>query len=66
VNAPDFWNHGFMAKSVMSFEWKTPTTCAICGRPISLEDSKVTEEGKAVHGECYFEKIKKQKSDQRR
>jgi hypothetical protein len=44
---------------------KPPIKCAICGKPVSLEDSNVTEDGKAVHGECYFEKIKKRKSEQR-
>jgi hypothetical protein len=27
--------------------------CAICGKPISLEQSKVSEDGKPVHEECY-------------
>ena len=26
--------------------------CAICGKPIMLEEAKVTEEGRAVHGKC--------------
>jgi hypothetical protein len=36
-------------------------TCAICNQPISLEESKVTEDGKAVHEECYYQKIKMRK-----
>jgi hypothetical protein len=44
---------------------KSPETkCAICGKPISLEDTNVTEDGKGVHGECYFEKIKKRKEQE--
>ena len=31
--------------------------CAICGKPISLEESKATEEGKPVHEDCYVAKI---------
>jgi hypothetical protein len=26
--------------------------CAICGKPIMLEEAKVTEQGRAVHGKC--------------
>jgi hypothetical protein len=36
----------------------------MCGKPVSLEDSNVTEDWKAVHAECYFEKIKKQNSQE--
>src|SRR5713101_5227949 len=32
--------------------------CAICGNPISLEDAKVTENGKPVHEECYVAKLR--------
>jgi hypothetical protein len=39
-------------------ESKPPITCAICGKIVSLKDSNVTEDGKAVHAECYFAKIK--------
>jgi formylmethanofuran dehydrogenase subunit E len=27
--------------------------CAICGKPIMLEQAKVTEDGRPVHGQCY-------------
>ena|ERR1700694_3854957 len=27
--------------------------CAICGKPIMLEQAKVTEDRKLVHGKCY-------------
>ena len=27
--------------------------CAICGKPIMLEQAKVTEDGRPVHGKCY-------------
>jgi hypothetical protein len=32
--------------------------CAICGKPVSLEESKVDAVGKAVHEDCYVSKIK--------
>jgi len=35
--------------------------CAICGKPILLEQSKVNEDGKAVHEECYVAKMRGQK-----
>jgi len=31
--------------------------CEICGKPISLEESKATEDGKPVHEDCYVAKI---------
>jgi hypothetical protein len=31
--------------------------CAICGKRVSLEDSKVSEDGQPVHEECYVSKI---------
>jgi len=45
-------------------ESNPPITCAICGKPIPLEDSNVTEDGKAVHGECYYQRIKKRKGQE--
>jgi hypothetical protein len=36
-------------------------TCMICNQAISLEESKVTEDGKAVHEECYYQKNKTRK-----
>src|SRR5260370_25941804 len=37
--------------------------CAICGSPISLEDAKVSEDGKPVHEECYVAKLRLGKHD---
>jgi hypothetical protein len=31
--------------------------CAICSKPIPLEDSKVSEYGKPIHEECYVAKL---------
>src|SRR5215469_8746637 len=31
--------------------------CSICGKPVSLQDCKVDEYGKAVHGTCYVAKV---------
>ena len=36
-------------------------TCTICDTPIPLEESKVTEDGKPVHEESYYQKIKARK-----
>jgi hypothetical protein len=41
-----------------------PLTCAICGKSILPKDFNVTEDGKAVHGECYLARIKARKSEQ--
>jgi len=32
--------------------------CPVCSLPVTLEDSKTDENGKAVHEECYVLKIK--------
>jgi len=37
---------------------QTPIKCAICGKPITLERAKVSEEGKPVHEECFIAKIR--------
>jgi hypothetical protein len=31
--------------------------CAICSRPIPLEDSKVSEDGQPMHEDCYVAKL---------
>jgi len=31
--------------------------CAICSKPIPLEDSKVSEDGRPMHEECYVAKV---------
>lgn len=31
--------------------------CEICGRAITLEESKINEDGKPAHQLCYFAKI---------
>jgi DNA-directed RNA polymerase subunit RPC12/RpoP len=32
--------------------------CAICGQPILLQDSKVVEDGKPTHEDCFLAKVK--------
>jgi hypothetical protein len=32
--------------------------CPICNRPVPLETAKTDSDGKAVHEDCYFIKIK--------
>jgi hypothetical protein len=39
--------------------------CAICGKPISLEQSKVSEDGKPVHEQCYLAKVRLEKAKPR-
>jgi hypothetical protein len=40
-----------------------PTSCAVCGNPVDLENCKTDERGKAVHQKCYVAKVvKKAKS----
>ena len=36
---------------------RAPVECALCSKPISLEDSKVSEDGRPVHEECYVAKL---------
>jgi hypothetical protein len=33
-------------------------TCVICGKTVSLELARIDENGKAVHEECYMERVK--------
>src|SRR5258708_15160810 len=35
----------------------TSFECAICSKPIPLEDSKVSEDGRPMHEECYVAKL---------
>ena len=37
---------------------QAPIKSAICGKPITLERAKVSEEGKPVHEECLVAKIR--------
>jgi len=58
---------GFVGRVVLRYA-AMPTShalikCAICGNPISLEDAKVTENGKPVHEECYVAKLRLGKHD---
>ena len=34
-----------------------PTSCAVCGNPVDLENCKTDERGKAVHQKCYVARI---------
>jgi len=42
---------------------EAPIKCAICGKPITLERAKVSEEGKPMHEECFVAKIRLSKRD---
>jgi hypothetical protein len=34
-----------------------PPICPICNKPVELVTAKTTEDGKAIHDECYIEMI---------
>jgi hypothetical protein len=36
---------------------RVPFECALCNKPIPLEDSKVSEDGRPMHEECYVAKL---------
>lgn len=38
----------------------TTFVCAICGKPVRLEECKVNDLGEPVHQLCYAEKIKEE------
>lgn len=39
-------------------------TCCICGMPLSLEDCKVDEQGRAIHPSCYWAALASEKRDE--
>ena len=49
------WPTGARIVAVPIF--RAPVECSICGSRISLEDSKVNEDGQPVHEECYVSKL---------
>jgi hypothetical protein len=46
-----------------STRYEADDRCAICGKPIMLEQAKVTEDRKLVHGKCYVEMIEESNRD---
>ena len=40
----------------MATKPKTPT-CSVCNTPVPLESATTDEQGRLIHGECYFLKI---------
>lgn len=38
-----------------------PVPCAICGKPVALENCNIDEEGIPVHAACYFRKVSRTK-----
>ena len=36
-----------------SLAYEVTDRCAICGKPIMLEQANVTKDGRPVHGKCY-------------
>jgi hypothetical protein len=53
-----------MTMSVLSrfsriFKKKAPSLpCPICHKPVSLEIAKTDSDGKVVHEDCYFQKLR--------
>jgi hypothetical protein len=39
--------------------------CWVCGNPVELEECNTDEEGRAVHEQCYVEKVKRESEDGR-
>jgi len=48
--------------AALSIETERSVTCHLCSRPLSLEKSKTDENGRAVHGACYFSSLKKKET----
>jgi len=52
---------GVQAHDVATAQFESPTgsstPCAICSAPVELEMAKTDEEGRAVHEECYTQKL---------
>jgi hypothetical protein len=41
----------------MATELKSLPPCFVCNKPVHLESATTDEQGRIVHGECYFLKI---------
>ena len=41
----------------MKISIRAAQCCWICGKPVSLENCKVDEQGLPVHGECYLVRV---------
>jgi hypothetical protein len=41
-----------------------PHECWVCGKPVSLEECKIDEQGRAVHEQCYLTRMKQDSSSQ--
>jgi len=46
-----------IAERELNLSFAGLASCAICGNPVKLEESKTDERGKAVHESCYLTKM---------
>jgi predicted component of type VI protein secretion system len=51
------WHSREAGISVLQPVLRASFACAICSKPIPLEDSKVSEDGLPIHEECYVAKL---------
>lgn len=48
-------------QSIIRHDRRGKPACSICGEPVNLQTAKSDGDGKAVHEECYVQKILDQK-----
>lgn len=48
-------------QSIIRHDHRGKPICSICGEPVNLQTAASDEDGKAVHEECYVQKILDQK-----
>jgi predicted amidophosphoribosyltransferase len=44
-------------QSIIRHDRRRKPICSICGEPVNLQTATCDEHGKAVHEECYVQKI---------
>ena len=42
----------------------TEYMCALCSKPVSLEEDKIDENGKPVHEDCYAKSLSKPETEE--
>jgi uncharacterized Zn finger protein (UPF0148 family) len=48
----------FLSRLFRLFKNTPSVVCPICNEPVLLETAKTDSDGKAVHEDCYFHKVK--------
>lgn len=44
-------------QSIIRHDRREKPACSICGEPVNLQTAACDEDGKAVHEECYVQKM---------